>query len=130
MADPIPTFTYLVEELARRHPNLAYIHAIEPRFQNFDQDSATPAHQSNDFLRKAWGKRPFIAAGGFTRELGIAHAAEKGDLVAYGRHYTSNADLPKRLERDLGLIKYDRSKFYSPGETSREGYVDFVEVAA
>ncbi|KIY73999.1 FMN-linked oxidoreductase [Cylindrobasidium torrendii FP15055 ss-10] len=135
MADPVPTYTYLIKELARRHPNLAYIHAIEPRFQNSDEESDTAArvlsaHESNDFLREAWGTKPFIAAGGFTRESGIAQAAEKGDLIAYGRYYTSNADLPKRLERHSGLIKYDRSQFYAPGGTARDGYVDFVEVAA
>ena len=26
----IETFTYLVNELKRRHPNMAYLHAIEP----------------------------------------------------------------------------------------------------
>ena len=33
MADPdiIETFTYLVTELKSRHPNMAYLHAGEPR---------------------------------------------------------------------------------------------------
>lgn len=33
MADPdiIETFTYLVTELKNRHPNMAYLHAGEPR---------------------------------------------------------------------------------------------------
>ena len=30
MDDPIPTFTYLVKEAVRRHPNLAYLHVPEP----------------------------------------------------------------------------------------------------
>ena len=30
MEDPLPQFTYLVEELARRHPDLAYLHVITP----------------------------------------------------------------------------------------------------
>ena len=30
MADPVPQFAYLVEELARRHPDLAYLHVITP----------------------------------------------------------------------------------------------------
>ena len=32
MADPVPTFRYLVTRLAKDHPNLAYLHAIEPGF--------------------------------------------------------------------------------------------------
>jgi NADPH2 dehydrogenase len=31
MADPKPAFSYLVSEIARRHPSLAYIHLVEPR---------------------------------------------------------------------------------------------------
>ena len=30
MDDPVPTFTYLVKEAVRRHPNLAYLHVPEP----------------------------------------------------------------------------------------------------
>ena len=33
MADPIPTFSYLVAELAKRHPNLAFLHLVEPRVE-------------------------------------------------------------------------------------------------
>ena len=31
MKDPIPTYSYLVKEIATRFPNLAYIHVTEPR---------------------------------------------------------------------------------------------------
>ena len=31
MSDPKPGFSYLVSELASRHPSLAYIHVVEPR---------------------------------------------------------------------------------------------------
>ena len=32
MKDPIPTFSYLVSEIAKRHPDFAYVHVIEARF--------------------------------------------------------------------------------------------------
>ena len=39
MADPKPTFSYLVSQLAKLHPNLAYIHVVEPRAQgNMDRE--------------------------------------------------------------------------------------------
>ncbi len=39
MKDPIPQFTYVVEQLAARHPNLAYIQAVEPRVNgNIDRE--------------------------------------------------------------------------------------------
>lgn len=37
MADPKPTFSYFVSEMTKRHPNLAFLHLIEPRTQG-DQD--------------------------------------------------------------------------------------------
>lgn len=30
MPDPLPTFTYLVSRLASDHPNLAFLHVVEP----------------------------------------------------------------------------------------------------
>ena len=30
MPDPVPTFTYLVSRLAADHPNLGYLHVVEP----------------------------------------------------------------------------------------------------
>ena len=30
MEDPIPTFSYVIKELAKRHTDLAYIHLVEP----------------------------------------------------------------------------------------------------
>ncbi len=30
MDDPIPTFTYVVEQLKERYPDLAYLHTITP----------------------------------------------------------------------------------------------------
>ena len=31
MKDPIPGFSYVVRQLAERHPTLAFIHLVEPR---------------------------------------------------------------------------------------------------
>ena len=30
MKDPVPQFTYLVDQLKQRHPNLAYLHVVTP----------------------------------------------------------------------------------------------------
>ena len=39
MKDPIPTFSYLVSEIAKRYPDLAYIHVVEPRVAGgFDRE--------------------------------------------------------------------------------------------
>lgn len=47
--------------------------------------------QSNDFIRAIWSPRPFISAGGFTRDLAIEAADTKGELIAFGRHFIANA---------------------------------------
>lgn len=30
MDDPIPTFSHVLHELVKRHPNLSYVHFVEP----------------------------------------------------------------------------------------------------
>ncbi|KAJ7691445.1 hypothetical protein B0H17DRAFT_982629 [Mycena rosella] len=130
MSDPLPTFSYVISELAARYPSLAYLHLVEPRVSgNLSREAA--AHESNDALRALWAPRPFVRAGGFTRKSAF-EAAESGDLIAFGRLYISNPDLPARLEKDVPLTAYDRSTFYLVGENSPRGYTDqgFATVAA
>lgn len=38
------------------------------------------------------------------------------DLIAYGRFFISNPDLPKRLQLDAPLNKYNRDLFYTQGD--------------
>ncbi|EIW75437.1 NADH:flavin oxidoreductase/NADH oxidase [Coniophora puteana RWD-64-598 SS2] len=122
LVDPIPTFSYLTTQLAAR--DIAYIHVVEPRLQGYDVIEDYPG--SNDFIRKIWGNRPFIAAGGFKRENAIKDAEDKGGLVAFGRLYISNPDLPKRLEKNLELTRPDRSMFYLTGDLTSKGYTDWL----
>ncbi|KAH9476285.1 Chanoclavine-I aldehyde reductase fgaOx3 [Psilocybe cubensis] len=135
MKDPVPTFSYLISQIVEKHPDLAYIHAVEKRLINADQAQAiasTAEYKSegaeNDFIRKIWssdGKRRFITAGGYTLETGLKTAEQKGDLVAFGRHYISNPDLPFRLKNALEIQKGDRSTYYSQGKTDPKGYTDY-----
>ena len=50
----------------------------------------TNTDQSNDFLREIWQPRPFISAGGYTAELALEVAENKGDLIAAGRLFIAN----------------------------------------
>ena len=68
-------FSYLVEELRRRHPNFGYLHVVESRVQGiFDRDDDALKEESNDFLRAIWAGKPWISAGGFSRESAIKQA--------------------------------------------------------
>ncbi|KAJ7033762.1 hypothetical protein C8F04DRAFT_1260750 [Mycena alexandri] len=130
MTDPLSTFSYVISQLAARHPGLAYLHLVEPRIDgNATSDKPLSAHESNEPLRSLWAPRALIRAGGFTRD-GAIEAAESGDLVAFGRLYISNPDLPARLERDVPLNSYDRTTFYLIGENTARGYTDHAFATA
>ncbi|KAJ6505333.1 NADH:flavin oxidoreductase/NADH oxidase [Mycena sanguinolenta] len=130
MDDPLPTFSYVVSQLAARHSNLAYLHLVEPRIAgSFSAEDPVRPNESNEPLRVLWAPRPLIRAGGFTRDSALA-AAESGDLIAFGRYHVSNPDLPTRLEKNIPLRPYDRATFYIVGVNEPRGYTDhpFAEV--
>ncbi len=93
MKDPLPTFTTFIERIRDEHPNLAYLHVIEPRASG---DTGVVAltdgnrAQSNEVLRKVWGDRHYIAAGGMNRATAIDTVSKHGGLVAFGRHFIAN----------------------------------------
>jgi 12-oxophytodienoic acid reductase len=66
----------------------------------------------------------FIVAGGYNREEGN-RAVSQGytDLVAYGKWFLANPDLPRRFELNAPLNKYDRSTFYTSDPVI--GYTDY-----
>ena len=68
------------------------------------------------FLRRIY-KGSIIAAGGFDR-AGAEAILEEGDadLVAFGRFFSSNPDLPMRLLRNLPLAPYRREAFWGGTE--------------
>ncbi|EKM48805.1 uncharacterized protein PHACADRAFT_202371 [Phanerochaete carnosa HHB-10118-sp] len=122
MADPKPGFSYLVSEITKRWPYLAYIHAVEPRAEG-NRDRVVREGESNDFLRKIWGQQPFISAGGYNRELALEAAETKGNLIAAGRLFISNPDLPARWQKNIPADKGDRSTYYAV--ESPQGYIDY-----
>ncbi|KAK7685002.1 hypothetical protein QCA50_011837 [Cerrena zonata] len=119
--DPIPLYTHLVTRIREQFPDLAYIHVTEPRVSG--DTPRDPKGESNDFIRAIWSPRPLISAGGYGRDLAIEWADTKGDIIAFGRHFIANPDLPRRLKENIPLNAYDRSTFYSP--LSPKGYIDY-----
>jgi N-ethylmaleimide reductase len=64
-----------------------------------------------------------VAAGGFEPDTaGAVVASSDVDLVAFGRHFIANPDLPMRIERGLPLNNYDRDTFYT---FDARGYTDY-----
>ena len=92
MKNPLPTFTTFIEKIRDEHPNLAYIHVIEARVDGNILATLTDENHthSNEALRRIWGDRPFIAAGGMGRATAIDTVEKYGGLVAFGRHFIAN----------------------------------------
>ena len=119
-SDPAATFLYVTEQLDRR--GIAYLHVIEPRIKGTELIAEGHDPVAARHLRPKFS-RTLIAAGGFTKDSAEAIlAAGDADLVAFGRHFIANPDLPERFRRGLPLNRYDRSTFY--GGDAR-GYTDY-----
>ncbi|MEQ9314244.1 MAG: alkene reductase [Henriciella sp.] len=59
----------------------------------------------------------------YTRDLAIeAREKDSGDVIAFGRAFISNPDLPARLEQNAELTPPDLKTFYTRGP---EGYIDY-----
>ncbi|KAK0229210.1 hypothetical protein EDD85DRAFT_852053 [Armillaria nabsnona] len=127
VADPKPTFAYLVSQLKARQPKLAYLHVVEPRMVGlYDRnDEDIGVQEENNFIRSVWSPKRLISAGGYDRQSAIDTAENKGDLIAFGRHFIANPDLVYRLENNVALNAYNRKTFYLPGEVSSTGYTDY-----
>ncbi|XP_023762663.1 putative 12-oxophytodienoate reductase 11 [Lactuca sativa] len=101
---------------------ILYLHVIEPRMVEADTLYDTP--YSTLPMKKAF-KGTFISSGGYKRDDAInAVADSKTDLVAFGRLFLANPDLPKRFEIGAGLNKYDRNTFYT--QDPKLGYTDYA----
>ncbi|CAK5262902.1 unnamed protein product [Mycena citricolor] len=128
MKDPKPTFSYLLEQIKARHPDLAFIHAVEPRSVGEDvlDDDTLSEDISNDFIREIWASesRRLISAGGYKRDSAILDG-EKGELIAFGRLFIANPDLASRLMHDYPLNPYDRDTFYLDGVSDPRGFTDY-----
>jgi N-ethylmaleimide reductase len=124
-SDPAATFGYVTTQLDRL--GIAYLHVVEPRIKGTEEVSHGRPPIAAQHLRPKFS-RILIAAGGFTPASAEAVVTfGDADLVAFGRHFISNPDLPERLRHGLPLTRYDRSTFY--GGDAR-GYTDYATATA
>jgi N-ethylmaleimide reductase len=119
-SDPESIFDHVAEALDRF--GLAYLHVIEPRVRGGTTVDAGRPPVAAARLRRIFSG-PVIAAGGFD-PAGAAAIVARGDadMVAFGRHFIANPDLPARIARGLPLNPYDRATFYTGGA---RGYTDY-----
>ncbi|CAE6510641.1 unnamed protein product, partial [Rhizoctonia solani] len=72
MQDPVPTFSYVLQELVQKYSDLAYVHFVEPIAEEKPAPDAQGLEQieSNDFAHDIWAPRPFLSAGGYDAKRG------------------------------------------------------------
>ena len=119
--NPEGLFTYVAQQLETL--KLAYLHLIEPRIAgNIEDETKDQAPLAAQLIRKHY-KGVIIAAGGFDGAAAEAILrAGDADLVAFGRHFIANPDLPERLRNGWPLNDYDRPSFFGGTEV---GYTDY-----
>lgn len=123
ISDSNPEATFIRVTKVLNTYNLAYLHVIEPRIKGADTLHEGHPVVAAKYLRPHF-QGTLIAAGGFERQSAI-DIVESGvaDIVAFGRHFSSNPDLPYRLNNDLPLTPYVRDAFW--GGTEKD-YSDFT----
>lgn len=111
--------TYETLMAALRPMGLAYVHVQYPAW-----GLITGPRDFNpiDFIRPLYDG-PLIGAGEFDRNTAeAALAAGRCDLIAFGRRFIANPDLPKRIELDAPENGWDETTLYSP---EAEGFTDY-----
>lgn len=111
------TYTYLAEELSKT--GIAYIHIVD-----HSAGGAPEVPESIKEKMRSSFKGTFILSGGYDKTRAEEDLkAGKGDLVAFGKPFISNPDLPYRFKSNLPLNNDLRTNlFYKPGA---EGYTDY-----
>ncbi|KAL6298305.1 NADH:flavin oxidoreductase/NADH oxidase [Sparassis latifolia] len=118
MQDPVPTFKYVVSQIAELFPDIAYVHLVEP------VSLIVRNSETNDYFRKIWAPRPVISAGEYTRETALATAHRRAaSSRSVEPTFQTCPDLPLRLRKNIPLTKYDYSTFYTPEDP--KGYIDY-----
>lgn len=123
--DPEATFAYVAAQLDPL--GLAYLHIVEPRVIGSEADQSKDQHVVAAKQLRQIFKGSIVAAGGFDAQSAEAIlAAGDADLVAFGRDFIANPDLPARIKAKAALTPYDRDTFYGG---AAKGYTDYPFLA-
>jgi NADPH2 dehydrogenase len=118
MADPIPQFSDLARQLAQF--KLAYLHACESDAKDVNDGDLK-------WLLEAYGdSSPVLVAGNYngdTAKTAVDTTYANHDVVvAFGRPYIGNPDLPFKVKHGLPFAGFDPTTMYGQGTG---GYIDY-----
>ena len=109
---PQATFERVVRELSQLH--IAFVDMVETGSEKVPVDFRA--------MRRAFNGL-WMTGGGYDRaRADAAIAAGDADLIAFGKAFLANPDLPRRFEFGAPLNPFDVPTFYSPGP---RGYIDY-----
>lgn len=110
------TYLHLAKELSR--VGLVYWHVVD----HSSMGAPAVPESLKTAMRKAF-YGAYLLSGGYDRPRAEADlAADKGDLVAFGRPFIANPDLVARLKSGAPLAAPSMDTFYTPGAA---GYTDY-----
>jgi N-ethylmaleimide reductase len=124
--NPEATFGYIAERLSDYE--FAYLHIVNPALEQM-QNGAEPdprALSMVTMIRKKY-KGTLIVAGGFQADTAARWLREgRADLIAFGRKFIANPDLPERFRLGAPFNIDDPTTYYGGGEN---GYTDYPSLA-
>ena len=139
----LAAYVHLCRHIKDNYPKFSYVHMVEDSEAWRGGEKARDPH-SNDAFRAVFKKAReadgrlgaafpepdkqnptlFISCGDYRSDTAVELCELKGDLVAVGRRYIANPDLPDRIRDGHELTPYDRKTFYNP--LSDSGYIDYA----
>jgi N-ethylmaleimide reductase len=124
--DPETTFGYVAAKL--NDYDLAYLHVVNPAAAALEQGTEPDprAMRVVDLIRETY-RGALMIAGGFDRDTAEAWLEQgKADLIAFGRKFIANPDLPERFRLRAPLNPDDPTTYYGGGA---KGYTDYPTLA-
>ena len=119
--ETIPTFEYIVKKL--NDYDLAYLHLSEP-FNDVSEKDFLVSNIAEHF--RPLYKGNLMINAGFDQDSGNKVIEEgHADMIAFGKLFISNPDLPVRFEKNAKMQDWDQDTFYAIG---KEGYTDYPKL--
>ena len=113
-------YRYLTVKLSEL--GIAYVHVVD----HSSMGAPSPNAELVTDMRRLFSNT-FILSGGYDAQRAENDLSQnKGDLVAFGRPFIANPNLPTALQKNVALSAPNFDLFYTPGP---EGYVDYPAVA-
>ena len=124
--DPETTFGYIADPL--NDYRLAYLHIVNPSATALEQGTEPDPRATAmvELIRESY-RGTLMIAGGFDRDRAEAWLEQgRADLIAFGRKFIANPDLPERFRLRAPLNPDDPSTYYGGGA---KGYTAYPTLA-